>query len=60
MAIARQHGHKHVSTATNKHTTIEEMLEAISSVSSVPVLYNKGQLTVELVASQYSWLVISH
>jgi hypothetical protein len=34
-------------TATNKHSTIEELLEALLSVRSVPKLYNEGQLPLE-------------
>jgi hypothetical protein len=32
---------------TNTHVTIEELLEAVFSVRSVPKLYNEGQLPLE-------------
>jgi hypothetical protein len=41
--IARQWRSKSISAAMNKHKTIEELLEAVSSVWSVPRLYNEGQ-----------------
>jgi hypothetical protein len=33
--------------ATDRHATIEELLEAVFSVRSVPSLYNEGQLSLE-------------
>jgi hypothetical protein len=33
-----------VMAATDTHATIEELLEAVLSVRSVPKLYNQGQL----------------
>jgi hypothetical protein len=33
-------------TATDTHATIEELLEAVFSVRSVPRLYNEEQLTI--------------
>jgi hypothetical protein len=33
-----------VTAATDKHAAIEELLEAVCSVRSVPRLYNEGQL----------------
>jgi hypothetical protein len=36
VAIATQQRGKHVSAATNKHATIEELLEAVFSVRSTP------------------------
>jgi hypothetical protein len=42
MAISRQRRGKHVSAAMNKHTIMEEFLEAIFSVWSVPWLYSGG------------------
>jgi hypothetical protein len=34
-------------TATDTHATIEELLEALFSVRSVPRIYNDGQLLLE-------------
>jgi hypothetical protein len=42
-AIARQWRCKHVSAATNQHATVEELLEALFSVRSVPTLYSEDQ-----------------
>jgi hypothetical protein len=42
-AIARQRHGKHISTAMNKHETIEELLEAVFSMQSAPRLYNEDQ-----------------
>jgi hypothetical protein len=42
-AVARHWRGKHVSAATNQHATIEELLEAVFSVQSVPGLYSKDQ-----------------
>jgi hypothetical protein len=43
-AIARQRCDKHTSTATNKHATIEELLDAVFySVWSAPRPYSKDQ-----------------
>jgi hypothetical protein len=39
MVIARQWHGKHVSAATNTHPTIEELLEAVSSMQSLPQLH---------------------
>jgi hypothetical protein len=33
--------------ATDTHPTIEELLEAVFSLPSVPMLYNEGQLSLE-------------
>jgi hypothetical protein len=52
IAIARKHLGKHVSATTNKHAAVEEIFESLISMHSVPKLYDEGQLTVELVASQ--------
>jgi hypothetical protein len=35
-AVAKQQCGKHVSATTNKHTTIEELMEAVFPVQSVP------------------------
>jgi hypothetical protein len=40
-AIAKQRRGKHVSIATNKYATIEELLEAVLSGRSTPRLYNE-------------------
>jgi hypothetical protein len=34
---------KHISVAMNKHTTMEELLEAVFSVWSKPTIYNGDQ-----------------
>jgi hypothetical protein len=41
MAIVRQRKSKHVSAATNKRTTIEEVLEAVFSFLSLSRLHSK-------------------
>jgi hypothetical protein len=41
-AIARQRLSKHDLTATDTHTTMEELLEAVCSVQSMQRLYNKS------------------
>jgi hypothetical protein len=43
-AIAGQRHGEHVSAATNKHATIEEFLEQVFPMKSVPRLYDKDQL----------------
>jgi hypothetical protein len=43
VAIAKQWHGKHVSTAVNQHATIEELLEAVFSMQSVPRLYSEDQ-----------------
>jgi hypothetical protein len=50
--VVRQQLTKHVSTASNMHAAIEELLEAAFSVWSVPRLYNKEQLPYESVLSR--------
>jgi hypothetical protein len=37
----------HVKAAADTHTTIEELLEAVFSMRSVPRLYNECQLQLE-------------
>jgi hypothetical protein len=41
-AIARQRHGKHVSVAVDMHATVEELLEAVFSMWSVPRLYNEN------------------
>lgn len=41
-AAARKRLEKHVSTATNMHATVEELLEAVFSMWSVPRLCSEG------------------
>jgi hypothetical protein len=41
-AVARQRRLKQVSSATNKHATTEELLEAVFSIPSLPRLYSDG------------------
>jgi hypothetical protein len=43
-AIVRQRHGKHVSAATNECTTVEELLEAVSSVWSMLRLHNEDHL----------------
>jgi hypothetical protein len=43
MAIARQQLSKHITVAMNMHSTIEELLEAVFSMQSVPRLRNNDQ-----------------
>jgi hypothetical protein len=57
-AIARQRRHKRVSTSTNKHATVEELLEMVFSIWSVLRLYSEDQpeksVSLELrISSQY-------
>jgi hypothetical protein len=42
-AIARQRCRKQASAATNRHGTIEELLEAVFSMMSVTRLYSEDQ-----------------
>jgi hypothetical protein len=50
-AIARQRHSKHVSSATDTRTTIDELLEVVSSVRSLPRLYNENLRLVESLVS---------
>jgi hypothetical protein len=46
-AVARQWlSSRHMMAATDTHATIEELLEAVFSVRSLPNLYNEDQLSV--------------
>jgi hypothetical protein len=42
-ALGRQRRRKYISEPTNKHKTVEEWLEVVSSEWSVPKLYNESQ-----------------
>jgi hypothetical protein len=44
VAIASQQRGKQVSAATNKHTTIEELLEVVFSMRPILRLYNEDQM----------------
>jgi hypothetical protein len=46
VATDRQQHIKHVFLATNKHTTIDELLEAVLSAQSMPRLYSEAQQEV--------------
>jgi hypothetical protein len=47
--MALNNGRCYVMAATDTHTSIEELLEAVSSVQSVARLYNEHQLPLERV-----------
>jgi hypothetical protein len=52
-AVARQWlSRRHVMAATDTHVTIEELLEAVFSVRSVPRLYNEDQLLLAVSPSR--------
>jgi hypothetical protein len=42
-AVAMQLRGKHISAATNQHATTEELLEVVSTMWSMPRLYNEEQ-----------------
>jgi hypothetical protein len=42
-AVDRQRSHKHISAATNKHATIQELLEAVFSLRSDQRLHNENE-----------------
>jgi hypothetical protein len=46
-SIARKQFRKHVPAATNTQATIEELVEMVFSVGSVPRLYNEEPRPVE-------------
>jgi hypothetical protein len=41
--VARQRLDKHVSTAMDMHAKLEELLETVFSMQSVPMLYSKDE-----------------
>jgi hypothetical protein len=43
MAVAREWVGKHISAATDTHTTIEELLEDMFSMQSMQTLYKESQ-----------------
>jgi hypothetical protein len=45
--ISVNNGRYYIMAATDTHPTIEELLEAVFSVRSVPRPYNEGQLPLE-------------
>jgi hypothetical protein len=59
VVIARQQHGKHVSAAKNQHSTIEELLEVVFSVWSVPRLYSEDQWN-KLVIRRSELAVSSH
>jgi hypothetical protein len=52
MAVVRQQLWKHVTVATNKHTTTEELLEVVSYMQPMPRLHNKNQQDKSVVSWQ--------
>jgi hypothetical protein len=58
-AIARRWCGEHISIATNKHATIEELLEAVFSVRSVPRASKRDQNPKLLVNTCSWWLAVS-
>jgi hypothetical protein len=45
---------KHVSAATNKRTTIEDVLEAVFSILSLPILHNKDTAAAQIMLAMAS------
>jgi hypothetical protein len=43
-AVARQRRGKHISAATNKHATTDELMEVAFSIPSLPRLYSEDQI----------------
>jgi hypothetical protein len=56
-AIAMQRCGKHISAAVNEYATVEELLEAVFSMQSVPRLYRKNQQEM-LVRKTYNNLLM--
>jgi hypothetical protein len=46
VVIAKQRRGKHFSAATNQHATIEELLETVFSMLSMPRLYKEEELEI--------------
>jgi hypothetical protein len=54
-AVARKLHGKHISSVTNTHATIEELLEAVFSLRSVPRLYKESAWWPMRRVSTNSW-----
>jgi hypothetical protein len=64
VTVARQQLSKCISAAMNQHATIEELLEVVFSMQSLPRLYNEDQQQLQFshelqVSSGSSWLAMS-
>jgi hypothetical protein len=56
MAFARQQLDKHMSTVTDTHAAVEELLEIMFSVWSLPRLYREDTQEKLVALSSQSWL----